>query len=869
MFSPPVPTGIVPPVQPDRLLRRARLINLIDSPYPARVTEIVAGAGFGKSTLAWQWATNSDRLVSWISLRPVDDDAVHFLQRLATAGHLTDSSTILPAVPVVDRHVPTAAIESLLDRFAAAPEHICIVLDNCQVLRSTEMQTVLNIVVSQMPDSMSLLLLSRRPLALRLSRLRSQGQVRDITASDLRFTVDEVSAAMELLAPGAASPHCVDRLWAASGGWGAGLAFATSSHWPPLPNGAAVDELRRVHERFLDEYILEEVLEPLPGDVRDLALAAGDLPFITPRLCDAILESNDGDRQVSRLVREIPFLVPHQSRSGAYVLTPPFSASVARLLDSLPKDETRSARRTRATKWLLGEGELSYAADLAMESNDEQFIADILSAVCRHFADRSDLASLARWLERLPRHTARLNLSLPYWWIVSRLGLGQTSGVGDLIDEIEPRWMTSGDPLHIGRAHLSRGMLAYYTGDARESDRRLTKALERLPDDALAERMYATTYLGRSAIRFGRDEAAVKVLAETVAYAAHLPLDEQWSWRVIAPDRANTYAIRGDVRSAITKYKLMLSELPDYLASLAGFLHCRLVGLHLERNDFESAGRELEAAESAMGEVPDTWHYDVAVAKARLLLASGDSVAAESWASSYVKRLRRMPQKPQMVLILAQIWLARKEFPLVRSWLEDIQSLEYPWINTFGDLNHRLMAIELDLAEGDVERAAQIGQQYAAEAAATLRWSEHIAFSVRWAVALDRLGKFHQAREVFASALDRGVAGGFVRHFQVPGVDIARVFADVWSASPEFLRIKQAIDHPPRPRSAANPAGLTRREIEVLRLVGRGRSNQQIADLMYISINTVRNHLVNICRRLDASSRLEAVAKAREMSILD
>ena len=62
---------------------------------------------------------------------------------------------------------------------------------------------------------------------------------------------------------------------------------------------------------------------------------------------------------------------------------------------------------------------------------------------------------------------------------------------------------------------------------------------------------------------------------------------------------------------------------------------------------------------------------------------------------------------------------------------------------------------------------------------------------------------------------------------------------------------------------------LTRRELEVLRLVAEGKGNQQIADTMYISINTVRNHLVNISQRLEVSSRSAAVARARELGILD
>ncbi len=61
---------------------------------------------------------------------------------------------------------------------------------------------------------------------------------------------------------------------------------------------------------------------------------------------------------------------------------------------------------------------------------------------------------------------------------------------------------------------------------------------------------------------------------------------------------------------------------------------------------------------------------------------------------------------------------------------------------------------------------------------------------------------------------------------------------------------------------------LSSREIEILALIEKGFSNIDISQKLYLSINTVKTHLLNIYTKLDVHSRTSAVAKAREMGML-
>jgi len=536
------------------MLNRQRLVTQIESPYQAQVTTIVAGAGFGKSVLAWQWARQTAKCVCWISLDPVDDDVTRFVDKLIAAGDLEaiDSGRPLDAVEI--RQQASMPIDMLIARMQRIEQDICVIVDNCHVLADAHCIKILNEVIVRLPAHVSVILIGRRVLPVRLSRLRSQGQVRDITASDLRFTKTEALAAVEIQSESPISPVELDRMWLLTEGWIAGIKLTALALATQANSDLFGDDKYAAVERFLDEYILEEIIEPLPGELRELVLALTDLPFVTPGLCATMLDLTDGHRILSRLVREVPFLVPDDASEHRYRYSPLFAESLRRLVGNVSGEGGMVSRQLLAAKWFLDQGDMATAAELALRSNDSQLMIHVFNVVCRHYADRSDLGTLMLWLERLPWDVLTRNLNMPYWWIVARLGLGRTASIGDLIDEVEPRWMTSGDPLHAGRAFLCRGMLAFHNGDEIESERRLSNALERLPQDAHIERLYATTCLDRLAQRRGHDEVAATVLGKAGTYAARLPFEEQWSWRVLAPDRANTYALRGDLSSAMTKF---------------------------------------------------------------------------------------------------------------------------------------------------------------------------------------------------------------------------------------------------------------------------------------------------------------------------
>ena len=620
---------------------------------------------------------------------------------------------------------------------------------------------------------------------------------------------------------------------------------------------------------FLDEYVEQEVLAPLPESLRWFVLATAELPYLERGLCDEVLGIAESGTHLAELPGRFAFVEPVAGEPERWGCNPMVRESLQRIAAHAMPGLDRTAWRRRAVARLLGASELELASNLALTDPGDAWVGEAIVPWCRHLAERSAFAELDACLDGVPEDVIAAHPDLAYWRITSRLGQGRAYGTGPLLNDFESRWLTAESPRQLGRAALCRGMLDAIEGRDHAAEPRLVDALAILPPDALVERMHATTILAQLAFRAGQDQRAAPWYAEAGSYAFRLPMDEQWAWRVIAADRGNGYALRGDLKSAVTKYRLMLSELPPAQASLEVFLRCRLVSLLIECNDLAAATGEYDRTEHLLAEGRREWVHHAAIARTRLLLATGAREEAERWGGEYLKQVRRLPEKEQLVLLLAQIWLERGEWSMVRSWLEDVADQEYSWVQAFGDINSRTLAIDLELAQENFARAAGLARAMLDEATTGNRFAESIGLSFRLGVALHHLGEIEEAQEVVRPAIERGVRGGFVRAFDVPGFDTAWMFDRVWAEQPGFLAARRALQQviavSPDPATTI----LTRRELEVLRLVAQGWSNQQIAECMYISANTVRNHLVKICRRLNAGSRMEAVIRAREAGVLE
>ncbi len=858
----------LPESPPYTMVHRPRLLNLIQQPYQASVTIVIAGAGYGKTTLAIDWAAHAAGTVRWLRLRREDNDPVHFGWRLAQATEPVARDNVAPwpeRRSVRTRDVALAAVPSI----ATADGPLTLVMDTVDILTSPAAIGLLNETIAAAPTGVHYILLARQPLPLRLGRLRSQGQVREIDAAQLAFTLDEARSAMCHQLAISPDESRVEQLWRRVEGWAAGLHLGGMAMQRADASGGT-DAEERAFRQFLDEFVQQEIIAWLPEDERRFLLRVASFQVVPPGLARAI-DGYSAEDVLCRVAAGFPFAVTVAEPEGAIRLHGSVRESLERIASrDLPAVDLDQVRM-RAACWYQESGRTDIAAGIAVAAGDGAWVDTPVLARVAHLADRSRLEELLDLVGAIPPAVLARHPEIGKRALVARLAIGRTQGLlAEDLEAVMRQVFAGANDDDAGRPELCRGMLQYWQGNEQNAIVHLDAAFSLLDErERLVDRMYAASFRGILAFRSGQDEVSRQWFARAQVMATHLPIDEQWAWRVIAVGRANSHALRGDLTAAVAQLHHVLAELPATQSNLICQVRCRLVSLEIERGALLTAREHLDAIDALLFDGPNPWRHWAGIARVQYATASGDLDTAQQLAGIAAKSTRRQQENDQLVLHLARVWLMRRAFPLVESWLADVEQTHVPWVRVFGDVNHRELEIDLALARGDFAHAAQLAESMTNEAAEMLRWAEYVRFASRHAVSLHELGRRRAATRVFDLALDRGISGGFVRSLSVPGADVVSLFPDAFDSTPERRMMRRSLLAMAGTPVQGDGSTLTTREVEVLALVAAGCSNQDIAARMFISRNTVRNHLVHLCRRLGVHSRSAAVARARELGFIE
>ena len=300
----------IPPQRPGGVVRR-RLHDLLLDNAATRLTAVAAPAGWGKTTLLSQWAHDprEHRRVAWVSLDESDDDPVRFWTYVMTAlrphglGAGSVSALGAPGVDPIDVAVPL-----LLNELESATDAVVLVLDDFHLLSNSRVHEGVEFLLAYLPASMRLVVAGRTDPPLPLPRLRARGELTEIRAEDLRFSVREAGALVGSVGAVELDDSAVHGLCERTEGWAAGLQLAAITlRGAPAP--AAVLDAIRGDDRHILDYFTAEVFEGLPASHRDLLVRASVLERLSGPLCDAVLQRTGSAAILDDLSRADLFVV--------------------------------------------------------------------------------------------------------------------------------------------------------------------------------------------------------------------------------------------------------------------------------------------------------------------------------------------------------------------------------------------------------------------------------------------------------------------------------------------------------------------------------------------------------------------------------
>jgi len=878
------------------LVARPRLSQRLDRITESKLTLISAPAGFGKSTLLAGWlATPRDdgQIAAWLSIDQADDEAALFWSYLISALR-----TAVPGIGETSLSLlesPQSRIDGvlapLLNELSAVPNDVVLVLDDFHLIHAPDIQEGIAYLVDHLPGPMHLVIATRADPALPLARLRARGELIEIRAADLRFTPGEASAYLNDVMGLDLGARDVAALEGRTEGWIAALQLAGLSMQgrddvAGFIAGFAGDD------RYIVDYLVEEVLHRQTDGVRSFLLQTSILARMSGPLCDAITRRDGGRATLEALDRANLFVVSLDDRREWYRYHHLFADVLqARLLDERP-DEVAELHR-RASEWYDQNGESGEAIRHAMASDDfERAAALIELAMPGARRDRQD-AVLRQWLEWLPDELIRARPVLSNGYAAALLVRGEPDGVERRLQDAE-RWLspTTGDPAFVdedafrdlpGSIAIHRAGLAQLLADSGATVRHARRALQLLRDDDHLGRGSAFALLGLAQWANADLDAAYRDYADALASlhkAGYLP--DVVACAITLADIRVTQGRLSEAKALYERGLRIATTSGDRVLRGAADMHVGVAAILIERNELDGARRHLLVG-SQLGEghgLP-RYPYRSRVAMAQLRLAEGDLDAAlgllidadRLYFTDFAPSLRPVPA------LIARAWIAAGRLSEGWGWAHEhgLSAVDQPgYVREFeyATLARLLLAQGVRDRNADLVRDAQhLLDRLLSAASAGGRWGSVIDFLLPKALSEHAAGDSNAALATLERGIGLAEPEGYIRAFVDEGPPmaallklavrqrIARDYASTLLTAFGTRPSESSVDQP-----LVEP--LSERELEVLRLLESELDGPGIARELFVSLNTVRTHTKNIYAKLGVSSRRAAVRRAAELGLL-
>jgi LuxR family maltose regulon positive regulatory protein len=863
----------------------------MDQGFERKLTLISAPAGFGKTTLLVDWIHRHKIRAAWFSVDKGDNDPLHFLTYVILGLQSLEAGTGKAALTMLQSPQPPPIepiLINLLNDVIRIPTDLALVLDDYHLVDARPIHDMIAFLLENLPEHMHMIIATRSDPPLPLARVRSQNLLTELRAADLSFSADETANLFNQSLNLQLSTRDIQLLETRTEGWAAGLQLAALSLQGRKDPSDFIKGFKGDH-RYIADYLTEEVLIRQPEHLRNFLLQTSILGRLCGPLCDAVTDQENSRQVLNILEKANLFVIPLDDERCWYRYHHLFADLLVQRLRTQQGDRVPELHR-RASQWFAENGFKNEAVDHAFFAQDYVLAVQLIEEIAEIDWDRARESRLLQWFKKLPDEKIDANPKLCIFYARELFKSGY-------LDDAEKRLQVAEQMLDstsitdlnkqglLGRIAVIRAYISTRSGDFSRTITLSSQALKLLPERDLNWRSVAATMLGMG---YGSDKLVEAQQAFSEAMKISKAAGNIYYHIFAGSCLGSVMAKRGKFKEAkdFSRQLLRLAiengiEQTGIVGSVygnLGFILCEWndidEGIRLINKgiDLSELGRDPVILASCQVGLLRALMYRMDFAGALKLMENinerAGNFAMPPWITNTISALNVFFLLGSGNLNAALQW-AQERGLSIDDELDGLHEVEY------------IALAHIHIAQNKLDEADRLLQRLIENAKAGDRVYMMVEMRLMRALIFKAKQDTAAALAELKLALSLAEPGGLIMILVSKGKPVAELLEEIvaikkrdydttkagfsLSYAKKILSAFKA-GSPSKVESLVDP--ISERELEVLYLIAAGLSNREIAEKLFISLNTVKTHTKNINSKLDVNSRIKAVARAKEMGLL-
>lgn len=892
-------TKIHIPSQKKNLVQRDNLSLKLSQVLESKLILISAPAGFGKTTLISEWINKNDIPTAWFSLNKGDNDPVDFLSYIILAIQGIKKEFGQSALELLKSPNPPntkSIINLLINDVLEIRKDFLLVFDDFHIINNSNVIELVAYLLENIPNNIHLVILTRSDPALPFARLRSQNQLVELRSSDLSFSANEISTLFNKKLKIKLSIDDSYKLKNKTEGWIAGLHLTALSIPDPENVTEFIDALKG-DNRFIMDYLIEEVLKIQSEDVKAFLLQTSILEQISAPLCNAVLDRTDSQEMLGILEKNGMFVIPLDTDRHWYRYHHLFADLLKQRL--LLKDKSLiEDLHKKASKWFVDNGMYDLAIEHTLVIKDYVKSIRLLGEVIEDMWKNGQHSAILNYGQLIPDEVINQNpkFCLYYSWILVNTGEiqkaepfleeAQKITIKKITDKKSGGFEVEDYTKLLGQIAVA---FAHLNSNKDKPDKILEycqTAMENLSDNDYLWLGWAWNSKGGAELNKGNIKQGIEALIIAVEYGKKS--DNIYLISSAATSLAHHGSIFGQYKSSYKRCSDLLDFMKEKGYSQLAKAEWTFAGLFTMMSvteclwaDFDKALVSVKTAyELCKNEKNIIQRIIALLAYSYILHAHENKAGALNKLNELEAVLKQYKISPYIITTYVgwKIYLLIESGKLDRAndFIKECGigiSEKISFQNEHSYINFaRLLITQHKFDEGKSLLTKLFTLAYSGNRIESL-----VQIKILFAIMNKMIGSRENAVRSLIEAMEFAADENLLNYFLFDTAytndllkEVYKIQATAKTKIPlKFINnLKLAIEKKEKRRKNNTETDLSTRELDILLLIAKNYTNQEVADQLFISIHTVKTHVKNILMKLEVESRSKAVTKSKELAII-